>query len=328
MNLWFDAALAFLSANWLGILVIMVILYYLHDYIMLIVSILIFPIAVVGSGIWGFNKKVHWPEDEDNRLSPGNFFFFLSGTLAFLIEIWLFSVFLDYYLLGESLMPIYGTWAVRMSVVSGIGFGMLTLIFGHLAHHLLARPYHQREVNAGPEKSPISSERIVGWAAAFFFAIATIVLGFSGGLRADILAGANNASAAVTFFSIAIGAVFGFMMPFGAVVGMSRGGFLWHLVRNVLLGIPLMFGMILLIFAAAIFFLVEILLTLATLLISKIYAVLAGIAGIKLNDQTASNTISGWRIGLLHLFSRAEPPEKLRRLLENIRQRINFWDVD
>jgi len=73
-------------------------------------------------------------------------------------------------------------------------------------------------------------------------------------LRAHTLAQAINASAAVTFFSISIGAVFGFMMPFGAVVDMSRGGFLWHLVRNVLLGIPLMLGMMLLILAALIFF--------------------------------------------------------------------------
>jgi len=59
-------------------------------------------------------------------------------------------------------MPIYRTMAVRMSVVSGIGFGMLTLIFGHLAHTLLARPYQQREVISGSEKPPVSSERIVG----------------------------------------------------------------------------------------------------------------------------------------------------------------------
>ena len=111
------------------------------------------------------------------------------------------------------------------------------------------------------------------------------MLGYSGGLRAYTLAAAVGASPAVVIFSIAIGAIFGFMMPFGAVVGMSRGGFLWHFVRNVLLGIPLMLGMLLLIVAAFVFFFIEILLNLVTLPISKIYQVIAGMAGIRLDDQ-------------------------------------------
>ena len=136
MNEWLNITKAYLAENWVAILVVMVVLYYLYDYIMLIVSIAIFPITLVGSSIWELNRKVHWPEDEDNKLTPRNFFFFLAGTLAFLIEIWLFSLFLEYYLLGESILPLFGNVGVRMSVVSGIGFGMLTLIFGHLAHHL------------------------------------------------------------------------------------------------------------------------------------------------------------------------------------------------
>ena len=114
-------------------------------------------------------------------------------------------------------------------------------------------------------KPVLSSERIVGWTAGVFFLIATVVLGYSGGLRAYTLASAVEASVAVVVFSVAIGAVFGFMMPFGAVVGMSRGGFLWHMIRNVLLGIPLMIGMMLLIVAAFIYFFFEI------YLISKIF---------------------------------------------------------
>ncbi len=130
MNEWIEIVKAFFANYWLIIVIAMLVLYYLYDYLMLIVAIVIFPIALIGSGIWNLNKKVHWPEDEDNRLSPRNFFFFLAGTLAFFIEIWLFSLFLEYYLLGESVMPIFGNVGVRMSVVSGIGFGMLTLIFG------------------------------------------------------------------------------------------------------------------------------------------------------------------------------------------------------
>jgi len=73
--------------------------------------------------------------------------------------------------------------------------------------------------------------------------------------------------------------------------------------------------------------LVEILLTLATLLVSKCYSILAGMAEIRLDDKTANHTVLGWRIGLVHLLSRPEPPERLRRFLDNIRHRLNFWDV-
>ncbi|MDF1752218.1 MAG: hypothetical protein P1U89_05505 [Verrucomicrobiales bacterium] len=325
---WVNIVKAFLAEYWLVILIVMAVLYYLYDYIMLIVAIVIFPITLIGSSIWDLHRKVHWPEDEDNRLTPRNFFFFLAGTLAFLIEIWLFSLFLEYYLLGESIMPLFGTVGVRMSVVSGIGFGMLTLIFGHLAHHLLGKPNEGAEEKAEGRKPQISSERVVGWTAGAFFLVATIVLGYSGGLRAYTLANAVDAGMAVIFFSVAIGAIFGFMMPFGAVVGMSRGGFLWHFIRNILLGIPLMLGMLLLIVAAFIFFAVEILLNLATLIIGKLFTIIAGIAGISLNDKESHKEIKGWRIGMLHLVSTAEPPERLKRFLENVRKRINFWDVD
>ncbi|MDF1813847.1 MAG: hypothetical protein P1V20_16715 [Verrucomicrobiales bacterium] len=328
MKEWIDIAKTFLADYWLAILIVMVVLYYLYNYIMLLVAIVIFPITVVGAAIWDLQKNVHWPQDEDNRLTPRNFFFFLAGSLAFFIEIWLFSLFLEYYLLGESVMPLFGNVGVRMSVVSGIGFGMLTLIFGHLAHHLLARPKDQDGETTEAQAKGISSERVVGWAAGIFFLIATIVLGYSGGLRAYTLATAAEASLAVVFFSISIGAIFGFMMPFGAVVGMSRGGFLWHFFRNILLGIPLMLGMLLLIVAAFIFFLVEIILTVATLLIRQVFTIIAGLAGIRLSDKESHQQLSGWRIGLLHLTESAAPPERLGRFLDIIRQRINFWDVD
>ena len=334
---WIQLIRDFLAEHWLVILVAMLVLYYTYHYLMLVVSVAIFPLVVVGSGIWSLNTLVEWPRDEVNRLSPGNFFFFLAGTLAFLIEIWLFSLFLEYYLLGESIMPIAGNIGVRMSVVSGIGFGMLSLIFGHLAHHLLGKDpptrLNIREDGKGGTtmeevRRTLTPDRVVGLTAAFFFFVATLVLGYSGGLRAYTLANAVEAGTGVVIFSVLIGAIFGFMMPFGAVVGMSRGGFLWYLVRNILLGIPLMVGMMILIVAAFVYFLFEIILNLVTLPISKLYSIIGGICGINVEEDRTGEELTGWRIGVHHLVSSAEPPRRLRLFLDHTRERLNFWDVE
>ncbi len=221
---------------------------------------------------------------------------------------------------------------VRMSVVSGFGFGMLTLIFGHLAHHILARKRSARGGDAphdGDASRQPAADRFVGWAAAGFFLVATLVLGYSGGLRAYTLANAAEAGATVTGFSILIGSVFGFMMPFGAVIGMSRGGFLWHLVVNLILGIPLLFGLILLLAAAFVYYLVDIVINLFTLPINGAFSVIAGFAGLRHDESVdpvgEATPVSGWRIGLLRLVSSVEPPPRLRAFLDHVRQQVTTF---
>lgn len=314
MSEWIDIIKSFLADNWLWLLLAMLLLYHIHNYVMLLVSVAVFPLTAVGASIWDLSKKVVWPEDEDNRMSPRNFFFFLAGSLAFFIEIYLFYLFLDYYLLGDSVIPLFGKWGFEMAMLSAIAFGMLALIFGHLAHHILTT-------------SKKKSERIVGWAAAIFFVIAALVLGYSGGLRAYTLGWASQVSGLVIGFSVAIGAIFGFMMPFGAVVGMSRGGFMWHLFRNLLLGIPLTIGLFMLIIAAFVFFLVEITLTLFSLPIRQLAIVIGGFCGIRPNRQK-TDELTGWRVGMNHLLSHAEPPERLSHFLETTRKKINFWEEE
>ena len=168
-------------------------------------------------------------------------------------------------------------------------------------------------------------DRIIGWAAAFFFLVATFVLGYSGGLRAQTLANAAEANSAVRAFSIIIGSIFGFMMPFGAVVGMSRGGFLWHLACNMVLGIPLVVGLLLLLIAAFFFYLVDILLSLVTLPIAKIFSIIAGFAGMQLDDVDSDRKLKGWRLGIYKLVCSAQPPERLRKFLGYIRARVTTF---
>ena len=93
MSQWIEIIGAFLGKHWIAILVTMILLYYVYHYLMLVVSIAIFPVVAIGSGLWSLNRHIRWPEDEDSTLSARNFFFFLAGLLAFIIEIWLFRFF-------------------------------------------------------------------------------------------------------------------------------------------------------------------------------------------------------------------------------------------
>lgn len=314
MSIWLEAIKTFLIDNWLVITIAMVVVYYIYNYLLVLMSVLVFPSVALGATMWGLNRFMTWPKDEASQISGRNISFFIAGSLAFVIEIYLFSIFLDAFLLGKTVVPVFGKWGVDMSVLSGLAFGLVALIFGHLAHHTLA-------------KSKTAWENLVGWTAAVFFLVAALVLSWSGGVRAQTIAEAGDVSNTVKIFSIIIGAAFGFMMPFGAVVGMSRGGFVWVIIRGLLLGIPLSIGLLLLIIASFTYFLFEVVITVFTILVRQVSNIVGGFFGLRPNKENVAE-LTGWKIGMNHLLSSAEVPERMQHFLENSRRYMNFWEEE